>query len=59
MNDCRQSHASVARRLVVADLAARLGTDEAPATTLPGAVVVLVNGGGMPGAGAGAWAAVA
>lgn len=36
-------HASVARRLVVGDLARRLGTDEPPATTLPGAVVVLVR----------------
>lgn len=36
-------HASVARRHIVADLAARLGTDEPPATTLPGAVVVLVR----------------
>ena len=36
-------HASVARRLVVADLATRLGTDEPPANTLPGAVVVLVR----------------
>ncbi|GAA4903582.1 sugar diacid utilization regulator [Actinomycetospora succinea] len=36
-------HASVARRLVVSDLALRLGTDEPPATTLPGAVVVLVR----------------
>ena len=35
-------HASVARRLVVDDLARRLGTDEPPATTLPGAVVLLV-----------------
>ena len=42
-------HASVARRLVVGDLARRLGTDEPPATTLPGAVVVLVPLGEVSG----------
>jgi sugar diacid utilization regulator len=39
-------HASTARRQIVARLAARLGVDEPPATTLPGAVVVLVRLGG-------------
>ncbi len=42
-------HASVARRHIVTDLAARLGTDEPPATTLPGAVVVLVRLGAVAG----------
>lgn len=36
-------HASAARARVVADLAARLGTDELPATSLPGALVLLVR----------------
>ncbi|MHC1560516.1 GAF domain-containing protein [Actinomycetospora sp. C-140] len=42
-------HASVARRHIVAGLAARLGTDEPPATTLPGAVVLLVRLAGAAG----------
>ncbi|GLZ46917.1 hypothetical protein Acsp06_31020 [Actinomycetospora sp. NBRC 106375] len=42
-------HASVARRHIVAGLAARLGTDEPPATTLPGAVVLLVRLAGTAG----------
>ncbi len=37
------AHASAARGRIVTGLAARLGTDEPPATSLPGAVVVLVR----------------
>jgi sugar diacid utilization regulator/GAF domain-containing protein len=42
-------HASMARRHIVAGLAARLRREEPPATTLPGAVVVLVRVDGAAG----------
>lgn len=42
-------HASTARGQIVAGLAARLGTDEPPAISLPGAVVVLVRLGASSG----------